>query len=101
MINPGTNKIRALAAAALVALAVTSAPAKASHESDIIAPLAAIVVLGALVNHQHHGYYRYSYQSRYRPYYGSHYGSHYEPYRRHSHSHGGYREPHYKHHRNW
>ncbi|MGD8348336.1 MAG: hypothetical protein PVI79_03825 [Gammaproteobacteria bacterium] len=104
MINLGLNKIRVLAAATLVALAVASAPAKANHDADIIVPLAAIIAIGALAGHQHHGYYRYTYQSRYRPQYGSHYrphyGSHYRPYR-HSHSHGGYREPRYKHHRNW
>ena len=97
MINPGKNKIRVLAAAALVALAVSSAPAKASHDSDIIAPLVAIIAIGALAQQHHHVHYRYGYQSHYRP----HYGSHYRPYGRHSHSHGGYREPRYKHHRNW
>ena len=112
MIIPGLNKFRILAAAALLALAAASTPAKASHDSDIIVPLAAFIAIGALVNSQQHSYYRYSYRSHYGPpYHGSHYGSHYhgshyhgshyQPHIRHSHSYGGYSEPRYKHHRNW
>lgn len=93
MKNLGVNKIRIMAAAGLIALAVSSAPAKASHGHDYIAPLAAFVAIGALANFHHHGHYSHHYRPHYRP--------HYRQHRRHSHSHGGYGAPRHKQHRNW
>lgn len=92
MINPGLKKIRMLAVAGLVALSAASMPAGASHGHDYIVPLAAFVVIGALAHQHHHNHY-YHPRSQYRP--------HYRPYRRHSHSYGGYGAPRHKHHRNW
>ena len=94
MIHSGFKKLGIITAAGMVALALTSTPARANHGDDLLLPLAAFVAIGALA-HQHHSHYHYQYRS-----YG-HYRPHYYPPVRHSHSHGGYQAPRYKHHRNW
>ena len=83
-----------IAATLVLALASVSAPARAHHGADYIAPLAAFIAFGALAHHSHHHHYRHRY-------YGHGHRPHYRPYRRHSHSHGGYYKPHHKRHRNW
>jgi hypothetical protein len=97
MVKQGVNKIRVLAVAGLVAVSFASAPAKAHHDHGIVAPMAALIVLGAMVhhsNHGNHGNYR-RYDNHYRPHHNHNH------HRRHSDSHGGYHNPKRNHHKRW
>jgi len=91
MAKQGVNKIRVLAVASLVAVALVSAPAKANHDHSIVGPVAALIVLGAMV---HHSNYRH-YDNHYRPHHNHNH------HRRHSHSHGRYHNPKRNHHKRW
>ena len=117
------NKFTVIAATGLLTLMLTSAPARAHHDHDIVAPLIAGFALGALVNYDHGSghYYRYQYQRQghyrqrsghgsghrsehgyshgYRKYYQKSHSSygHYSQKRRHSSSHGDYYKPRRKH----
>ena len=101
MNHSGISKFGVPAAAGLLLLALSSTPARAGHGSDLFVPLAAVIAIGALAHHHSHYRYEYRYRSHYRPHYQPHYRPHYRPYSRHSHSHGGYGAPGYKHYRNW
>ena len=97
MISRAINGFYPAAAAGvlLLALAFASVPAKAHHDADIVAPLAAFIAFGALLHHgHHHRHHRHGHHG-----YG--HRPHHRPYRRHSHSHGGYYNPPHKRHRNW
>lgn len=91
MVKQGVNKIRILAVASLVAVALVSAPAKANHDHSIAGPVAALILLGAMVHHGHHR----NYNNHYRPHHShNHHRRH-----GHSYSHGGYhnrKRNHYK-----
>ena len=94
MVKQGVNKIRVLAVAGLVAVTFASAPAKAHHDHGIVAPMAALIVLGAMVHHSNHSNYR-RYDNHYRPHHNHNH------HRRHSDSHGGYHNPKRNHHKRW
>lgn len=89
MMKPHTRKIRTIAAASLVSLALVAAPASADHGANIVAPVVTFIALSALLNQKPHR----------RHYHGHGYGhyKHYRPHRRHSDSYGygGYK-PHKK-----
>ena len=84
----GVKRIIKMAAltGVMAVTAVGSAPARASHDHDIIGPVAAFIALGALLHHGHHR------RHEHRGYHG-HYQQHHRHHRRHSysHGHGGYR----------
>lgn len=109
MIKQRVVKVRIIAAASLLALASLSAPARADHGHDYVAPLAAFIAFGALLHHSHHRHhYR---QHRYYGHgHGHGHGHGYGHKRRHSYSigrgghggHGGHgHKKHHKKHRNW
>jgi hypothetical protein len=58
------NKLLLMAASGLITLMLASAPARADHDHNVVAPLVVGFALGALVNYGHssHHYYRYQYQ---------------------------------------
>jgi len=91
MVKQGVNKLRVIALAGLAVFALASAPAKAHQDYNYVAPLAAIIAIGALVHHGHHRHY-----GHYRP--QAHY---YHPRHRHSDSHGRYQGPKRKHYQRW
>lgn len=107
MKNRKLKSIRIIVAASLLTMALTATPARADHEQgngNIIAPIATIVALGLLLNHNRH-----SHRPRYEHY--GHYGSYQSQFhghnhkrkhkkyksRRHSYSQGGYQRPHKRH----
>jgi hypothetical protein len=58
------NKLLLMAVSGLMTLMLASAPARADHDQNVVAPLVVGFALGALVNYGHssHHYYRYQYQ---------------------------------------
>ena len=113
MVKQGVNKIRLVATAGLVMFALASNPAKANHDHNYVAPLAAFIAFSALIHHDHKRHYGgHSHQGHKRHYGGHshqdhqrHYG-HYQyqghrHHRRHSHSHGGYQASKRKHYNRW
>ena len=57
MVTTGVKKIRFAALAGLVAMSVASLPARAHHDHNIVAPLAAFIAFNALIHHRHHRHY--------------------------------------------
>ena len=86
MMKPQTRKLRNIAAASLVSLALVAAPASADHGSNVVAPIVTAIALGAILSHRHH---RHSYHGH------GHGHGHYRAHKRHRHSHsyghGGYK----------
>lgn len=82
------NKIKVLLVSALLVVGLMSGPVRADHEhsDNVIAPLAGLLILGALLNHNHN-YYKGS-----RRYYGhnGHRHGHHQGHRAHSYSTEGY-----------
>jgi hypothetical protein len=73
MQNRHGNKIKALLISTLLVIGLVANPARADHEhsdNDLIAPLAGILVLGALLNHNHN--YNHKRSKRYYGHYGNH-----------------------------
>lgn len=97
MLLQGVNKIRIIAVASLLTLASTSAPVKAHHGHDYVAPLAAFIAFGALLHHSHHRHHYHRYHGHG---HGHGHGHSYKHKRRHSHSSGRGGHGHKKH-RNW
>lgn len=58
------KKLAVMAVTSLIALVLASTSARANHDHDVVTPLVAGIVLGALLNYGHssHHYYRYQYQ---------------------------------------
>jgi hypothetical protein len=58
------NKLLLMAVSGLMILMLASAPARADHDQNVVAPLVVGFALGALVNYgqSSHHYYRYQYQ---------------------------------------
>ena len=95
MVTRKSIKLAIGLAAGLLVFSLSSAPARADHGHDAVAPAAAFIALGWMLHHGHHGHHRhYQYYKRYRHHghrgHKSRYGGHYKHQRKHSHSHGGY-----------
>jgi len=76
------NKFQVMTVGSLVALALVTSPARASHDHSIIAPAIAFIALGSILYHnQHRHHYRHEHKRHH----------HHRP--RHSASYGGYHKP--------
>ena len=83
-----TNKVKVLLISTLLVVGLAANPARADHEhsNNVIAPLAGLLVLGALLSHNHYYYKR---SGRHYGHYGHRQG-HHQGHRAHSYSTEGY-----------